>query len=88
MTFSCHSLHDDDYNNENNKNNNNYNRPLNFKINYEFVDLYQDGVPLDNDQGCNRKFVSSLIDQQTEPIIFRGIRNVFSFGRSGAVNLK
>lgn len=64
------------------------NRPLNFKINYEFVDLYQDGVPFDNDQGCNRKFVSNLIDQQTEPISFRGIRNVFFFGRSGAVNLK
>lgn len=63
-------------------------RPLNFKINYEFVDLYQDGMPFDNDQGCNRKFVSSLIDQQMEPIIFRSIRNVFFFGRSGAINLK
>lgn len=81
MTFSCFLSHDDNVD-DNNK------RPLNFKINYEFVDLYQDGVALDNDQGCNRKFVSSLIDQQTEPIIFRGVRNVFSFGRSGAVNLK
>ncbi|CAG9804070.1 unnamed protein product [Chironomus riparius] len=62
-------------------------RPLNFKINYEFVDLYQDGIPFDNDQGCNRKFVSNLIDQQMEPIIFRSIRNVFFFGRSGAINL-
>ncbi|KAG5680520.1 hypothetical protein PVAND_010026 [Polypedilum vanderplanki] len=63
-------------------------RPLNFKINYEFVDFYQDGIPFDNDQGCNRKFVSSLIDQQMmEPITFRSIRNVFFFGRSGAINL-
>lgn len=63
-------------------------RPLNFKINYEFVDLFQDGTPFDNDQGCNRKFVSSTIEPQMEPIVFRSIRNVFFFGRSGAINLK
>jgi len=63
-------------------------RPLNFKINYEFIDLFQDGIPIDNDQSCNRKFVSSLIDAQSEPITFRSVRNVFLFGRSGAQNLK
>lgn len=65
-----------------------FRRPLNFKINYEFVDLFQDGMPFDNDLGCNRKFVSSIIEAQMEPIVFRSIRNVFFFGRSGAINLK
>jgi hypothetical protein len=63
-------------------------RPLNFKINYEFVDLFQDGLPFDNDQGCNRKFVSNVMEPQTEPIVFRSNRNVFLFGRAGAINLK
>lgn len=45
-------------------------------------------MPFDNDQGCNRKFVSSIIEPQIEPIVFRSNRNVFLFGRSGAINLK
>lgn len=65
-----------------------FHRPLNFRINYEFVDLYQDGMPIDNDQACSRKFVSSTLEPQNEPIMFRSIRNVFFFGRSGAINLK
>lgn len=63
-------------------------RPLNFKIKYEFVDYIQDGLPIDTEHGCNRKFVSNLIEHQNEPTIFRGVRNVFMFGRGGAKNLK
>lgn len=45
-------------------------------------------MPIDNDQGCNRKFVSNQNYPQNEPIVFRSIRNVFFFGRSGTINLK
>ncbi|XP_037908293.1 uncharacterized protein LOC119649946 isoform X2 [Hermetia illucens] len=61
-------------------------RPLNFKLRYEFVDLYQDGIPIFGTHECNRKFVSGLIERR-EPTTFRSIRNIFLFGRGGARNL-
>lgn len=60
--------------------------PLNFKLRYEFVDLYQDGIPIFGTHECNRKFVSGLIERR-EPTTFRSIRNIFLFGRGGARNL-
>jgi hypothetical protein len=65
-----------------------FSRPLNFKIRYEFVDYIQDGLPIDSEHGCNRKFVSSLMEKRSDPISFRSVRNVFYFGRGGARNLK
>lgn len=68
-------------------------RPLNFKLRYEFVDLFQYGVAMSVDSdskseyNCNRRFVSNSIDKR-DPIIVRSVRNVFLFGRGGADNLK
>jgi hypothetical protein len=61
-------------------------RPLEFKLRYEFVDFLQDGQAMAGDNDCQRKFVSSLVDKR-EPIVFRSVKNVFLFGRGGAVNL-
>ena len=53
------------------------------------MDYIQDGVPIEaGEHGCNRKFTSGMVDMRTEPISFRGVRNVFYFGRGGAKDLK
>lgn len=62
-------------------------RPLSFKLKYEFVDTLQDGIPLGNDHDCNRKFISMQMDKK-EPGLFRGVKNVFFFGRGGKVNMR
>lgn len=63
-------------------------RPLSFRVNYEFVDNIQDGQPIGIDTECNRKFVSSQILDKKEPILFRGVKNVFFFGRGGQMNMR
>uniref|UniRef100_A0A336KH36 CSON011022 protein n=1 Tax=Culicoides sonorensis TaxID=179676 RepID=A0A336KH36_CULSO len=64
-------------------------RPLNFKLKYEFVDNMQDGLPIGNNEyDCNRKFISLAVDNRRgEPGIFRGVKNIFYFGRGGKVNM-
>lgn len=62
-------------------------RPANFKLRYEFVDYQQDGVPIYSEHECQRKFVSSELERR-DMGKFRSIRNIFLFGRGGAINLK
>lgn len=62
-------------------------RPLNFKLRYEFVDLGEDGAPIEGHNECNRQFISSLMDKRASNV-FRSTRNVFSFGRGGQKDLK
>lgn len=63
-------------------------RPLNFRLKYEFVDNIQDGQPMGLDTECNRKFISSQIPDKKEPLLFRGVKNVFFFGRGGQLNMR
>lgn len=66
-------------------------RPLLFRIQYEFVDLHQDGEAFGTG-ACYRKFVSRARDNldlypQTSKRV-RSPRDVFLFGRGGAENLE
>lgn len=63
-------------------------RPLNFKLKYEFVDNIQDGLPIGNENDCSRKFISLALDNKREPGVFRGVKNIFFFGRGGKVNMR
>lgn len=63
-------------------------RPLSFKLKYEFVDNLMDGQPIVGESECNRKFISSQMMDKREPALFRGIKNVFYFGRGGRVNMR
>lgn len=51
------------------------------------MDLQQDGSPMGAENECQRKFISQQLDKK-EPILFRSTRNIFLFGRGGAMNLK
>lgn len=62
-------------------------RPVKFKLRYEFVDYQQDGVPIYSEHECQRKFVSFELERR-DLGKFRSVRNIFLFGRGGAINLK
>lgn len=62
-------------------------RPVNFKLRYEFVDYQQDGAPIYSEQECHRKFISSELERR-DMGKFRSVRNIFLFGRGGAINLE
>ncbi|XP_031626059.1 uncharacterized protein LOC116342540 [Contarinia nasturtii] len=61
-------------------------QPVKFKLKYEFVDYQQDGAPIFSEHECQRKFISSELERR-DMGKFRSVRNVFLFGRGGAVNL-
>lgn len=66
-------------------------RPLLFRMQYEFVDLHQDGEAYDNG-ACYRKFVSRTRDSldiySQTPKQIRSPRDVFLFGRGGVQTLE